>query len=122
MWIIGPVDGLHWRWTRRVLYIFNGSKHVIHVSLGDGSSGHAVDTGKTSVNQIAVETRLVMLSYYTDTHDLMSILLRDNGSWTTIFTPMVPPRCYTNDRWDDVLGMDLIRRKVCRSLCANNED
>ena len=106
-----PLDGLYWQWTHRKLYIFNRSKHVIHVSLGDGSSSIGQDAGIACVYQITMETSLVTLSYYTDTHDMMSILLRGNGSWTTSFTPMVPPSCYTNDRWGSGF-LHLTRRKV----------
>jgi hypothetical protein len=90
--------GLGWEWTRRELYVFNRTKHVIQVDLGDSTPICGVDIGKWSVFPITMKTRMVTLSHYTDTHDLMSVFVWDSGSWTTNLTPMVPPSCYTNDR------------------------
>jgi hypothetical protein len=118
-----PLDGLRWRLTRGELYVFNGSKHAIYVSLGDGISACDKGVGGVYVYQITVETSLVTLSYYTDSRDLMSIFLRDDGNWTASLTPMVPPSCYTMDRWDGVTGsMALARRRVCCGSYANRRD
>ena len=92
------LDGLWWVWIRQEIYVFNGTKHVIQVARGDSAPVCAMDIGTESVFPVTLETRTVTLSYYTDTRDLMSILVRDSGTWTTSLTPMVPPSCYTNDR------------------------
>ena len=90
--------GLWWKWTRQELYVSNKTKHVIHVDLGDQAPICAVDIGKWSVFPITMKTRMITLSHYTDTHDLMSVIVWDSWSWTTKLTPMVPPSCYTSDR------------------------
>ena len=104
------MDGLWWVWTRRELYIFNGTKHVIRGELGDWDRGRALDIGVAAVFPITPKTNMVKLSYYTDTHDLMRVLVRDNGSWTTSLTPMIPPSCYTKDR-RMTMGTCIRRRK-----------
>jgi hypothetical protein len=71
------------------------------VSLGETAPLVAIGVGGASVHQVTMETRMVTQSFYTDTRDLMSIFLWDNGSWTTSITPMVPPSCYTKDRQMD---------------------
>jgi hypothetical protein len=91
--------GLGWEWTRRELYVSNRTKHVIHVDLGDSAPICAVDIGTWSVFPITMQTHMVTLSYYTDTRDLFSVFVQDNGRWTTKLTPMVLSSCYTNDRW-----------------------
>ena len=91
------MDGMWWIWTRRELYVYNGSKHVVQVAFGAGPVC-AVGIGTGSVFPVTMKTCMVTLSYYTDTRDLMSIVLRDSGSWTTSLTPMVAPSCYTKDR------------------------
>jgi hypothetical protein len=93
------ISGLWWKWTRQEFYVFNKTKHVIHVDFGDSAPICAVDIGKWSLFSITMKTRMVTLSHYTDMHDLMSVFVQDNGCWTTNLTPMVPPSCYTNDRW-----------------------
>jgi len=92
------LDGLWWIWTHK-LYVFNGTKHVVYVCLNDSGPLAGLDTGVGIRFPVTLETRMVTLSYYTDTHDLMSVFVWDNGSWTTKLTPMVLPSCYTNDRW-----------------------
>ena len=104
------MDGLWWVWTRRELYIFNGTKHVIQVELGDWDRGRALNIGAGRVFPITSKTNMVKLSYYTDTHDLMSVFVRDNGSWTTSLTPMIPPSCYTKDR--QMMMATCIRRRA----------
>ncbi len=72
---------------------------MIHVEGIDSAPVCAVDIGMASVLPVTMKTGMVTLSYYTDTHDLMSVFVRDSGkSWTTNLTPMVAPSCYTNDR------------------------
>ncbi len=95
---MAPTNDLCWMWMRQELYVFNGTKHAIRVELSDSSPVRGIDIGTGSVFPVTPETRMVTLSYYTDTRDLMSVLVRDSGSWTTSLTPMVPPSCYTNDR------------------------
>ncbi len=90
--------GLWWKWTGQELYVSNKTKHVIHVDLGDSDPICGLDIGKWSVFSITMKTRMVTLSHYTNTHDLISVFVWDNGDWTTKLTPMVPPSCYTNDR------------------------
>ncbi len=80
-------------WARGEIYSFNGSKHVVEVRV-DGNSLQpiAVDIGCWGVHEndeIIIETSMVTLSYYTDTRDLKSIFLLDNGSWTSSITSMV---------------------------------
>ncbi len=75
MWLgcackIASLNGLWWVWTRRELYVFNGTKHVIQVELGDSAPVCCVDIGTGSVFPITMKTRMVTLSYYTDTRDL----------------------------------------------------
>ena len=106
-----PLDGLWWVWTRRELYVFNGTKHVVQVEFGDPAPVKAVDIGTGSVFPVTMKTCMVTLSYYTDTRDLMSIVLRDSGSWTTSLTPMVAPSCYTKDRQ---MLKACIRRRMSR--------
>ncbi len=114
--------GLEWKWTYGELYIFNGSKYTIFVSPG-GVSLRSLGMGEVKVYQITTETSLVTLSYYTEKRDLMIIFLRDTGSWTTTFTPMLPSSCYTNDRWGGGAGlMTLTRRRVWRVSCVNDEE
>jgi hypothetical protein len=91
------INGLCWEWTRK-LYVFNGTKHVVYVRLNDSGPLVGLDTGVGIRFPVTLETRTVTLSYYTDTRDLFSVFVQDNGSWTTNLTPMVPPSCYTNDR------------------------
>lgn len=91
-------DGLWWIWMSQELYVFNGSKHVVQVEFGDPAPVCAVDIGTGSLFPVTMKTCMVTLSYYTDTRDLKSIVLRESGSWTTSLTPMVPPSCYTKDR------------------------
>ena len=102
------MDGLWWVWTKG-LYIFNGTKHVIHVELGDLAPVCGLDIGIGSFFPIAMKTNMVKLSYYTDTHDLMSVFVHDNGSWTTRLTPMIPPSCNTKDH--RMMGT-CVRRRV----------
>ncbi len=83
---------------RSELYVFNGTKHAIYVELGDSSPSVGVDIGTGISFPITMKTRMVALSYYTDTRDLMSVFVQTSGSWTTSLTPMVPPSCYTKDR------------------------
>ena len=114
--------GLEWKWRYGELYIFNGSKYTIFVSFPDGGvSLPSLAVGGVKVYQITTETNLVTLSYYTEKRDLMIIFLRDTGSWTTTFTPMLPSSCYTNDRWGAGL-MTLTRRRVWRVSCVNDEE
>ena len=94
---IASLNGLWWEWTHK-LYVFNGTNHVVRVDLGDSKPICAVDIGVGISFPITLKTRMVTLSYYTDTRDLMSVFVWDNGSWTTSLTPMVPPSCCTNDR------------------------
>ena len=93
----GSLNGLWWEWTRK-LYVFNGTKHVVYVCLNDSGPLAGLDTGVGIRFPVTLETRMVTLSYYTDTRDLFSVFVWDNGSWTTKLTPMVPPSCYTSDR------------------------
>ncbi len=93
------IDGLRWSWTRRELWVFNGTKRVIQVEGTNSAPVCAVDLGTGSVFPVTMKTSMVTLSYYTDTHDLMIVFVRDSGgSWTTSLTPMVVPSCYTNDQ------------------------
>jgi hypothetical protein len=101
-------NGLWWIWMRQELYVFNGTKHAIYVELGDSTPVCGMDIGTGSVFPVTPETRMVTLSYYTDTRDLMSVFVRDSGNWTTSLTPMVPPSCFTNDRQ---MGACIRRRK-----------
>ena len=104
-------DGLWWVWTReRGLYIFNGTKHVVHVELGDLVPVYGLDIRIGSFFPITAKTSMITLRYYTDTHDLMRVLVRDNGSWTTSLTPMIPPSCYTKD-CRMMMGTCIRRRK-----------
>ena len=103
------MDGLWWVWTK-YLYVFNGTKHVIHVELGDMPPVRALDIGIGSMFPITAKTSMITLSYYTDTRDLMSVFVRDSGSWTTRLTPMIPPSCYTKDR-RIMIGTCIRRRK-----------
>ena len=102
------ITGLWWVWTQE-LYVFNGTKHVIYVALDDSGPVISLYIGTGSVLAITMKTHMVTLSYYTDTRDLMSVFVRDNGSWATSLTPMVPPSCYTNDRR---MGACIQRRKA----------
>lgn len=104
-------DGLWWVWTSK-LYVFNGTKYVIHVELGDLVPVYGLDIGIGSFFPITAKTSMITLSYYTDTHDLMRVLVRDNGSWTTSLTPMIPPSCYTKDR-RMMMGTCIRRRGWC---------
>ncbi len=71
-------------WARRELYIFNGSKHVVRVGVDNSPTPNwCVDIGRCSVYESTMGTSMVTLSYYTEEHDLRSIFLRDNGSWTS---------------------------------------
>jgi hypothetical protein len=106
------MDGLRCWWTRWELDVFNGTKHVIQVALGDWDRGQALHIGAGRVFPITSKTNMVKLSYYTDTHDLMSVFVRDNGSWTTSLTPMIPPSCYTKDR-RMMMGTCIRRRGWC---------
>jgi hypothetical protein len=92
------INGLWWVWTH-TLYVFNGTKHVVYVCMNDLGHWAAVDIGTGISFPITKKTRTVTLSYYTDTRDLFSVFVQDNGHWTTKLTPMVLPSCYTNDRW-----------------------
>ena len=103
------MDGLWWVWTKQ-LYVFNGTKRVIQVELGDLPPVRALGIGIGSMFPITAKTSMITLSYYTDAHDLMRVLVRDNGSWTTSLTPMIPPSCYTKDRLM-TMGTCIRRRK-----------
>ena len=94
---IASLNGLWWEWTYK-LYVFNGTNHVVRVDLGDSKPICAVDIGVGISFPITLKTRMVTLSYYTDTRDLMSVFVQGNGCWTTKLTPMVPPSCCTHDR------------------------
>ena len=102
------MDGLWWVWTKQ-LYVFNGTKHVIHVELGDMPPVRALDIGIGSFFPITSKTNMVKLSYYTEARDLMSVFVRHSGSWTTSLTPMIPPSCYTKDR--QMMMATCIRRR-----------
>jgi hypothetical protein len=91
---------------------FNGLKHVVRVDLGDSAPTAAIGMGGWSVHQVTMESRMVTLSFYTDTRDLMSIFLWDSGSWTVSITPMVPPSCYTKDLRAGVKDVALAWRRV----------
>jgi hypothetical protein len=99
------------KWTRTALYIFNGSKRVIYVNPGDGTPIHALDPGATGIlnhkRGVASSTpnTQVTLGYYTNTHDLVTILLHDSGTWTTSSTPPDPSSCYTKDRRPAALSL-----------------
>lgn len=111
-WGVGyawKMDGLWWVWTKQ-LYVFNGTKHVIHVELGDMPPVRALDIGIGSFFPITMKTNMVKLSYYTEARDLMSVFVRHSGSWTTSLTPMIPPSCYTKDR-RMTMGTCIRRRK-----------
>jgi hypothetical protein len=107
--ITASLNGLWWEWTYK-LYVFNGTKHVVYVCLNDSAPSVGVDIGTGISFPITKKTRMVTLSYYTDTRDLMSVFVRDNGSWTTRLIPMVPPSCCTNDR--QMLTCILRNRKI----------
>ena len=92
------INGLWWIWTSK-LYVFNGTKHVVYVCMNDSGHWAGLETGAGNIFPVTLETRMVTLSYYTDTRDLFSVFVQDNGHWTTKLTPMVLPSCYTNDRW-----------------------
>jgi hypothetical protein len=91
------INGLWWVWTRG-LYVFNGTKHVVYVCMNDSGHWAGLDTGIGSMFPVTLDTRMVTLSHYTDTRDLFSVFVQDNGRWTTKLTPMVQPSCYTKDR------------------------
>lgn len=105
------MDGLWWVWTKQ-LYVFNGTKRVIQVELGDLPPVRALDIGIGSMFPITAKTSMITLSYYTDTRDLMSVFVHHNGSWTTRLTPMIPPSCYTKDR-RMMMGTCIRRRAWC---------
>jgi hypothetical protein len=110
------LDGLSWEWTHK-LYVFNGTKHVVYVSMNDLGHWAGLDTGVGIRFPVTLETRMVTLSYYTDTHDLMSVFVWDNGDWTTKLTPMVLPSCYTNDRRTSVCTLKKhARMRACSEL------
>jgi hypothetical protein len=94
----------HVKWTRREVYIFNGSKRVIYVNAGDGNPTYALDSGATGIitrkglgGVAGIRNTLVTLTYYSKTHDLVTIVLQDSGTWTTSTTSPDPSSCYTND-------------------------
>ena len=90
---------------------------MVRVDLGDSTPVCAVDIGLGSSFPSAMKTRMVALSYYTDTRDLLSVFVRDNGSWTTSLTPMVPPSCYTKDRKMGTCGLKKnARMRACSEL------
>jgi hypothetical protein len=107
---MNSLNGLTWWvWTHK-LYVFNWTKHVVRVDLGDSTPLGAVDIGTGGVFPITMKASTVTLSYYTDTRDLMSVFVWDSGSWTTSLTPMVAPICCTNDR--QMLTRNLRNRKT----------
>jgi hypothetical protein len=105
------MDGLWLVWTKN-LYVFNGTKHVVQVDLGDLTPVYGLDIGIGSFFPITMKTSMITLSYYTDAHDLMSVVAHDNGSWTTSLTPMIQPSCYTKDRLM-TMGTCIRRRAWC---------
>ncbi len=112
------ISGLWWVWTHK-LYVFNGTKHVVYVCLNDSAPSVGVDIGTGISFPITKKTRMVTLSYYTDTRGLMRVFVLDNGSWTTKLTPMVPPSCYTNDRQ---MGGRVYSRKNHEAPCKITQD
>jgi len=70
----------------------------VYVRLNDSGPLVGLDIGIGATFPVTLKTRMVTLSYYTDTRDLFSVFVQDNGHWTTKLTPMVLPSCYTKDR------------------------
>ena len=113
----------HVKWTRCKLYILNGSERVIYVNLGDGTPTYALDSGATGIitrkklgGVAGIKNTLVTLAYYTKTHDLVTVVLQDSGTWTTRYTPLDPSSCHTNDSRPacSSLGDSTLTRRILR--------
>jgi hypothetical protein len=107
----------HVKWTHREVYIFNGSKRVIYVNVGDGTPTYALDSGATGIISITHNKRgvarmkntQITLGYYTKKkHDLVTIfLLHDSGTWCEQFNRTIPKHSILNTRFSFFVQCDL---------------
>ena len=105
--------GLQWVWARQGIYVHNGSKHIVHVRVGDAlTQEYSLDAGRCGVIETRVGDCEVRLSHYTEERELKTILLLDGGARITVtITPMVAPSCYTKDRVPMMDSAVCVRRR-----------